>query len=58
MESGGAGIEPAAPAVFSGRAFEFASIVVVGVSLAGAGLAMIEQAFARPLAMVATALAP
>lgn len=41
-----------------GRAFEYASIVVVGVSLAGAGLAMIEQAFARPLAMVATALAP
>jgi hypothetical protein len=41
-----------------GRAFEFASIVIVGASLAGAGLAMIEQAFARPLAMVAIALAP
>ena len=39
-----------------GRAFEFASIVIVGVSLAAAGFAMIEQAFARPLAMVATAL--
>jgi len=39
-----------------GRAFEFASIVIVGMSLAAAGFAMIEQAFARPLAMVATAL--
>ena len=41
-----------------GRAFEFASIVIVGVSLAAAGFAMIEQAFTRPLALIATALAP
>lgn len=41
-----------------GRAIEFASVVVIGVSLAGAGLVMIEQAFTRPLALVATALAP
>ena len=40
-----------------GRAFEFAGIVVIAASLAGAGLAMIEQAFARPLAIVTTALA-
>ena len=39
-----------------GRAFEFASVVVIGASLAGAGLAMIEQAFAQPLAIVSIAL--
>lgn len=39
-----------------GRALEFASVVAIGVSLAGAGLAMIEQAFARPLAIVSVAL--
>lgn len=41
-----------------GRAIEFAGVVTIAVSLAGAGLAMIEQAFARPLAMVSAALAP
>jgi hypothetical protein len=39
-----------------GRAFEFASVVVIGASLAGAGLEMIEQAFARPLAVVSVVL--
>jgi hypothetical protein len=33
-------------------------VVTIAISLAGAGLAMIEQAFARPLAMVSAALAP
>jgi hypothetical protein len=41
-----------------GRAIEFAGVAVIAVSLAGACLAMIEQAFARPLAMVSAALAP
>ena len=41
-----------------GRAIEFAGVVTIAISLAGAGLAMIEQAFARPLAMVSAALAP
>jgi len=39
-----------------GRAFEFASVVVIGASLPGAGLEMIEQAFARPLAVVSVVL--
>jgi len=39
-----------------GRAIEFAGVAVIAVSLAGAGLVMVEQAFARPLAIVETAL--
>ena len=38
------------------RALEFASVVVIGASLAGAGLEMIERAFARPLAVVSVVL--
>jgi len=39
-----------------GSAIEFAGVAVIAVSLAGAGLVMVEQAFARPLAIVETAL--
>ena len=38
------------------RMMEFASIVVIGISLAAPMFSMVEQAFARPLAMVAAAL--
>jgi hypothetical protein len=41
-----------------GRAVEFAGLVTILVSLAGAGTAMVEAAFARPLAEVLAALAP
>jgi PilZ domain-containing protein len=41
-----------------GRAIEFAGVLVIGASLAGAGLAMVDAAFARPLALVSAALAP
>lgn len=41
-----------------GKAIEFAGVVTIAVSLAAAGLAMVEAAFARPLAMVSAALAP
>jgi hypothetical protein len=41
-----------------GRAIEFAGVAVIAASLAGAGLTMVEAAFARPLAMVSAALAP
>lgn len=41
-----------------GRAIEFAGVLTIAASLAGAGLVMIEQAFARPLALVSAALAP
>lgn len=43
---------------FRGRAIEFAGVLVIGASLGGAGLAMVETAFARPLALVSAALAP
>jgi hypothetical protein len=39
-----------------GRAIEFAGIAAIAVSLASAGLVMIEAAFARPLALIAAAL--
>jgi hypothetical protein len=39
-----------------GKALEFASVVVVGASLAGGALLLVEEAFARPLAMVQMAL--
>ena len=38
------------------RMLEFAGVVVIAVSLAGALFSMVEQAFARPLAMVEAAL--
>src|SRR5258708_18371651 len=38
------------------RMLEFASVVVIAVSLAGALFSMVEQAFVRPLAMVQAAL--
>jgi hypothetical protein len=40
-----------------GRALEFAGAVTIAFALAGAGLAMVQQAFARPLATVSAALA-
>jgi hypothetical protein len=39
-----------------GRAFEFATIVVIAASLGSAGVAMVQEAFAHPLAAVANAL--
>jgi hypothetical protein len=39
-----------------GKALEFASVVVIGASLAGGALLLVEEAFARPLAMVQAAL--
>ena len=39
-----------------GRAMEFAGVLFVGISLGGAGLTMVETAFARPLALVSAAL--
>ena len=41
-----------------GRAIEFAGVLTIAASLAGAALVIIEQAFARPLALVSAALAP
>jgi hypothetical protein len=41
-----------------GRVIEFAGVLVITASLAGAGLTMIEAAFAQPLALVEAALAP
>ena len=41
-----------------GRAVEFAGLLAIIVSLAGAGAAMVEAAFAGPLAAVSAALAP
>jgi hypothetical protein len=41
-----------------GRAIEFAGVAVIAAALAGAGLTMVEAAFARPLALVSAALAP
>ena len=38
------------------RMLEFAGVVAIAVALAGALYSMVEQAFARPLAMVSTAL--
>jgi len=35
---------------------EFASVAVIAASLAGVAVVMVEQAFARPLAMVSAAL--
>jgi hypothetical protein len=40
-----------------GRIMEFAGVVAVGASLAGAALILVEEAFARPLAMLQVALA-
>lgn len=39
------------------RAIQFAGIALIGACLASAGLLMFEQAFARPLAVVAASLA-
>lgn len=39
-----------------GRLFEFAGVVAIAVSLAGAGLTMVQTAFGRPLAIVEAAL--
>lgn len=39
-----------------GRAIEFAGVIVIATSLAGAALTIVEQAFATPLAAVETAL--
>jgi hypothetical protein len=39
-----------------GRALEFASVVVIGASLAGGAVLLVEEAFSRPLAMVQAAL--
>ena len=35
---------------------EFASVVVIGASLAGGAVMLVEEAFARPLAIVQAAL--
>jgi len=40
-----------------GKAIEFASVVAIGASLAGGAVILVEEAFARPLAMVEAALA-
>jgi hypothetical protein len=40
-----------------GRAIELAGVVLIGACVAGAALTMVEAAFARPIAMVAAALA-
>ena len=37
------------------RALEFAGVLIVAVSLAGAGFSMVEAAFARPMATVTAA---
>jgi hypothetical protein len=37
---------------------EFAGVVVIGACVAGAAMTMVEVAFARPIALVAAALAP
>ena len=39
-----------------GRSIEFAGVLAIAVSLAGASLAILQSAFARPLALVAAAL--
>lgn len=39
-----------------GRSVEFAGVLVIAASLAGAGFTMAQSAFARPLAAVAAAL--
>jgi hypothetical protein len=39
-----------------GRAIEFTSVLVIAASLAGAGLRMVESAFARPIALVTAVL--
>ena len=39
-----------------GRSIEFVGVLVIALSLAGAGLTMVESAFARPLALVAAVL--
>ena len=40
----------------AGRSGEFVAAVAVGVALAAASLSLVEQAFARPLALVSAAL--
>jgi hypothetical protein len=39
-----------------GRSVEFGGVLVIAASLAGAGVTMVQSAFARPLAAVAAAL--
>lgn len=39
-----------------GKAIEFVSVVVIGASLAGAAVIMVEEAFVRPLALVQQSL--
>ena len=39
-----------------GRTVEFAGVLLIAASLAGAGFTMVQSAFARPLRAVATAL--
>jgi hypothetical protein len=39
-----------------GRAFEFAGVVLMAVVLTGAGLSMVDEAFARPFAVISAAL--
>lgn len=48
--------KPGDQARATGRSIEFASVVAIAVSLAGAGVTMVESAFARPLSVVAAAL--
>jgi hypothetical protein len=40
------------------RAFQFASIVVVGASLSGAAFVLVSEALARPLSAISAALDP
>jgi len=40
-----------------GRAIEFAGLLAVVVTLAAGGISMVEAAFARPMAAVASTLA-
>ena len=40
-----------------GRAYEFAGALVVGLAVTFAGISMVERAFARPMAVVASVLA-
>ena len=39
-----------------GRALEFAGVVLMAIALTGAGLSIVDEAFARPLAAVSEAL--
>lgn len=48
--------DAASSARIRGRAMEFVAVGLIGVSLASAAWLMVEQALARPLALVASAL--